>query len=65
MRTEHKSTQGAGRSRLTHKTREDFLRWLIEKDPHQKRMIQAKITQADNAISQALMVWVDDGGKTA
>jgi hypothetical protein len=30
----------------------------------QKRLGQEEITQADRAISQALMVWADDGGAT-
>lgn len=46
------------------KTKDDFLRWLREKRARQKRLAQEKITQADRATSQALMVWADDGGAT-
>jgi hypothetical protein len=50
--------------RRSYKTKEDFLRWLREKDARQKRLGQEEITQADRANSQALMVWADDGGAT-
>jgi hypothetical protein len=52
-----KSAQ-AGRS---HKTKEDFLRWLRERrSPKQLR--QEETAQAARAISKALEVWADDGG---
>jgi hypothetical protein len=51
--------------RRSFKTKEDFLRWLREKNACQKRLAQKEITQANHATSQALMVWADDGGTTA
>lgn len=65
MRPEDKSKRKAGRSRRTYKTSDDFLRWLIKKDARREQVTQAESTQADRALSQALMIWADDGGTTA
>jgi hypothetical protein len=65
MRPEDKSKRKVAQARRTYKTKDNFLCWLKEKDARQKQVTQAEITQADCAISQALMVWADDGGTTA
>ena len=57
-------TRKSAQVRRSNKTKEDFLRWLREKGARQKRLGQEEITQADRPISQALMVWADDGGAT-
>lgn len=64
MKPVDKSNRDAAQARQTYKTKDDFLRWLREKNARQKRLGQEEITQADRAISQALMVWADDGGAT-
>jgi len=64
MRPEDKSKREAGQSRRTYKTKDDFLRWLREKNARQEQQTQEEIHQADRAISKALMVWDDDGGAT-
>jgi hypothetical protein len=65
MRPEDKSKRVASWSRRTHKTGDDFLRWLKAKNARQKRVIQAENTKADHALLHALMIWADDGGTTA
>ena len=64
MKPMDKSNRVAAQARQTYKTKDDFLRWLREKNARQKRLGQEEITQAGRAISQALMVWADDGGAT-
>ncbi len=44
--------------RRTYKTKDDFLRWWREQDLLKKQAVEEQI----NSISQALMVWADDGG---
>lgn len=65
MRSEDKTKREAGWWRRNYKTKDDFLRWLKEKNDRQKQVTQTEITQADRALSQALMIWADDGGTTA
>jgi hypothetical protein len=65
MRSVDKSNRDAAQARQPYKTKDDFLRWLREEDARHKQVTQTEITQADYAISQALMVWADDGGSTA
>ena len=65
MKPVDKSNRDAAQARQPYKTKDDFLCWLREKNARQKRLAQEEITQADYAISQALMVWADDGGATA
>ena len=65
MKPVDKSNRDAARARQSFKTKDDFLRWLRKNNPRQKRLAQDEVTQADYAISQALMVWADDGGTTA
>lgn len=65
MRPVNRLTQQGRSARPTHRTKEDFLRWL-----HAQSWGQATTTAtaeepgvpADRATSHALMVWVDDGG---
>jgi len=65
MRSVGKSNQDAAQARRPYKTKDDFLRWLREKNACQRRLMQVEIIQADRATSQALMVWANDGGATA
>ena len=65
MKPVSKLTPMSAQVRRSFKTKEDFLRWLREKNARQKRLAQEEITQANRATSQALMVWADDGGTTA
>jgi hypothetical protein len=65
MKPVGKLLQKSAQVRRSFKTKEDFLRWLREKNARQKRLAQEEITQANRATSQALMVWADDGGTTA
>jgi hypothetical protein len=65
MKPEDQSKRQAAPACRTYKTKEDFLRWLREKDPGKKQAQPEEIPQADSATSQALMVWADDGGATA
>lgn len=46
----------------TYKTKEDFLRWLREKNARTKLAEQEQPARTERAISHALMVWADDGG---
>jgi hypothetical protein len=46
----------------TYKTADDFMRWWREQDALKKQAAEEQIKQAKRAISQALMVWADDGG---
>jgi hypothetical protein len=64
MKPEDKSKRQAAQARHTYKTKEDFLRWLREKDAGKKQAAQEEAPQADSANSRALMVWADDGGAT-
>lgn len=43
----------------------DFLRWCGEQDALKKRAAEEAITQVDDAMSRALMIWADDGGAAA
>lgn len=40
--------------RRTHKTKDDFMRWLRKQDVHKR--------QTERTLAKALMVWADDGG---
>jgi hypothetical protein len=40
--------------RRTHKTKDDFMRWLRKRDAHKR--------QTERTLAKALMVWADDGG---
>jgi hypothetical protein len=64
MKPEDKSKPQAAQVRRTYKTKEDFLRWLREKEAGKRQAQPEAIPQADSATSQALMVWADDGGAT-
>jgi hypothetical protein len=64
MKPVNKSNRDAAQARQTYKTKDDFLRWLREKNARQKRLAQKEITQVGRATSRALMVWADDGGAT-
>lgn len=64
MRPVDKLNRDAAQARRPYKTKDDFLRWLREKNTRQKRLVKDEITRADCATSQALMVWRDDGGTT-
>lgn len=64
MKPMDKSNRDAAQARHPYKTKDDFLRWLREKNARQKQLAQDEITQAGRAISRALMVWADDGGAT-
>ncbi len=44
---------------LTPKTKDDFVRWLKEKRALKEKTM---IANARRDLSQALMVWADDGG---
>jgi len=46
----------------THKTKDDFVRWLTEKRALKEQTIEKQIINSRREISQALMVWADDGG---
>ena len=46
----------------TPKTKDDFVRWLKEKHALKKQPAEKQITNTRRDISQALMVWADDGG---
>ena len=46
--------------RHSYKTTEDFLHWLREK----KAFEQQATDHSDHFDRQAVMVWVDDGGRT-
>ncbi|KAA3659899.1 MAG: hypothetical protein DWQ04_20955 [Chloroflexi bacterium] len=50
------------RPHITYKTKDDFLRWLKAQNTHKKQMLEEQAAQDALAISQALMVWADDGG---
>jgi hypothetical protein len=53
--------QSTARAHRTHKTKEDFLRWLEEK----KALIQQAADNLNLVVEQeAIMVWADDGGST-
>lgn len=52
-------------ARRTHKTKDDFLRWLRKQKDLKKQAGEEKFTQAARATSRALMVWADDGGPPA
>jgi DNA-binding NarL/FixJ family response regulator len=65
MKPEDKSKRQIIRGRRTHKTKEDFLRWLRKKNALKKQAAEEQIRQADPATSRALMVWADDGGQAA
>lgn len=62
MSLEDKSDREAAQAHRTRKIRDDFLRWLKEKNASKKKAEQERIAQAARATSQALMVWTDDGG---
>lgn len=49
------------RARRPYKTKDDFLRWWREQELLKKQVAEEQI----NALSQALMVWADDGGTAA
>jgi hypothetical protein len=65
MRPEPKSNRDGTQARRTYKTKDDFLRWLSEKDTRKQPVAQKESKQAYRAISLALMVWADDGGATS
>ena len=65
MKPEDKSKRQIIRGRRTHKTKEDFLRWLRKKNALKKQAAEEQIRQADPTTSRALMVWADDGGQAA
>ena len=46
--------------RRTSKTKEDFLHWLREKKAFEKQAAD----HSDHFDRRAVMVWVDDGGRT-
>ena len=46
----------------TPKTKDDFVRWLTEKRVLKEQTIERQIASTRHDISQALMVWADDGG---
>ena len=64
MKPEDTSKRQTAQLRHTYKikTKDDFLRWLREKNALNKKVAEEQIAQADRAISKALMVWADDGG---
>lgn len=45
-------------TRFIYKTKDDYLRWLREQE-----LLKKPVAEEQNIVSsQALMVWVDDGG---
>jgi hypothetical protein len=46
----------------TPKTKDDFVRWLTEKRALKEQTTEKQIAITKRDISQALMVWADDGG---
>lgn len=46
----------------TPKTKDDFVRWLKEKRALKEQSTEKQIAISRRDISQALMVWADDGG---
>lgn len=64
MKSASKLNQPDGSARRTYKTKEDFLRWLREKDRGKGQAAEEKGVPADRANSRALMDWADDGGAT-
>jgi hypothetical protein len=63
MRPVNRLTQQGRSARPTHRTKEDFLRWLREQDRGQgTAAAEEPGVSADLANSRALMVWADDGG---
>lgn len=49
--------------RRTNKTKEDFLHWLKERKAIQKQASD-HTAHPDHPDRRAIMVWVDDGGRT-
>lgn len=47
------------------KTKEDFLRWLKERRALEELEAENRTAEAADEMKKALMVWVDDGGRTA
>lgn len=62
MKPEDKSKRQTVRRHRTYKTKDDFLRWLRKQEAIKKRVQENPSNQAEQSISQALMVWADDGG---
>lgn len=65
MKPVDKSNRDVAQVRQPYKTKDDFLRWLREKNTRQKQVAQAEVTEADRVLSQALMVWANEGGAIA
>lgn len=65
MRPSHNLERQAVSAGYVKKTAADFMRWCREQDALNKQAAEEAITQADHAISRALMVWADDGGAAA
>lgn len=59
IRSSNKLRRRAITAHHTHKTADDFMRWLRAKNALKK---QAAEVASVRVISQALMVWEDDGG---
>jgi hypothetical protein len=62
MNSGHKMKRPLMPANYTYKTADDFIRWRREQDALKKQMAEEQIKQAEHVISQALMVWADDGG---
>ena len=62
IRSSIKLKQRAIPAHHTHKTADDFMAWLRAKNALKK---QAAEVPSARVISQALMVWEDDGGAVA
>lgn len=63
MNKKNGTKRHATRARLP-KTAADFLHWLQRKKTFEAQVAD-QAAQARRADSQALMVWADDGGRTA
>jgi len=62
MKPRNKKKWKTIQDRPTHKTKEDFLRWLKEKKTLKNQTAKEKTTQTSRADLWALMIWADDGG---
>jgi hypothetical protein len=64
MKPVNRLTQQGRSARPTHRTKEDFLRWLREQGRGQEAAAEEPGVPADHPPSRALMDWADDGGAT-
>ena len=62
MKPEETLKKPANHAHHTHLTKEDFLRWLRQKNALKKQTAGDQLAQ-DGAARLAVMVWADDGGQ--